>query len=368
MSKEQSRYRLEYFNELPGTVPGTLNVTTPYPNPQLVLIDYSETSAMRVSLTSPEECAPYLDEVSVSWLDVQGLGDIELLQRLGKVFQLHPLILEDIVNVPQRPKVESYGDQLVIIIQMVTFVPELERHFTEQISFILGKHYLLTVQEEPEHDCFELIRSRIQLDKGVIRSMGSDYLAYALLDAIVDGLFFVLEAYGEQLEALEDSVVSKPSQQTLQQVYQMKRKMSHLRHLIWLQRETLSSLLKEHSGFFSREMGIYLQDCYDHVVQMLDIVESYRETCAALMDVYLSSASNRMNEVMKTLTVISTIFIPLTFIAGIYGMNFNPEASPFNMPELNAYWGYPLVLAAMLAIALGLIFFFWRRGWFKRIS
>ncbi|MEA5466677.1 magnesium/cobalt transporter CorA [Leptothoe sp. PORK10 BA2] len=368
MEKEKFRHRPEYFRELPGTVPGTLNVPSPHPDPQLVLIDYSDTSAMRVSIDSPEDCAAYLDQVSVSWLDVQGLGNIGLLQRLGEVFQLHPLVLEDVVNVPQRPKVESYGDQLVIIIQMVRFVPELKQHFTEQISFILGKHYLLTVQEEPEHDFFDPIRTRIRLDKGIIRSMGSDYLAYALLDAIIDGFFSVLEAYGEELDALEDSVISKPNQQTLQQVYQMKRKMSHLRHLIWLQRETLSSLLKQYSSFFSQELGIYLQDCYDHVVQMLDIVESYRETCATLMDVYLSAASNRMNEVMKTLTVISTIFIPLTFIAGIYGMNFNPGTSPFNMPELNAYWGYPLVLAVMLAIALGLVFFFWRRGWFKKIS
>ncbi|MEN8447012.1 MAG: magnesium and cobalt transport protein CorA, partial [Cyanobacteria bacterium J06555_13] len=272
MGKEQSRHRPEYFRELPGTVPGTLSVSHPHPAPQMVLIDYRETSAMRVSINSPEECTSYLDAESVSWLDVQGLGDVALLQQLGKVFQLHSLILEDIVNVPQRPKVERYGDQLVIIIQMVTFVPELKQHFTEQISFILGKHYLLTVQEEPEYDCFEPIRERIQLDKGIIRSMGSDYLAYALLDAIVDGLFSVLEAYGDQLEALEDSVVSNPNQQTLQQIYQMKRKMSHLRHLIWLQRETLSNLLKEHSVFLSRELGIYLQDCYDHVVQMLDIV------------------------------------------------------------------------------------------------
>ncbi|MGB7250747.1 MAG: magnesium/cobalt transporter CorA [Phormidesmis sp.] len=332
---------------------------------KLWLIDYSPSAMQKVLLKSPEDCTPYLDNGSISWVDVQGLGNSDVLHRLGKVFQLHPLILEDITSVSQRPKVESYGDQLVIITRMVTCLPSKKGYVAEQTSFVLGKNYLLSVQEEAVYDCLEPVRSRIEFDRGHIREMGVDYLTYCLLDAIVDGFFPVLQIYGERLEQLEDIVISKPSQKTLQSIYRLKRELSALRHLIWLQRDVLSSLLQTSGTFIKPELEIYLRDCYDHAVQLLDIVESYREASGGLIDMYLSAISNRMNEVMKTLTVISTIFIPLTFIAGIYGMNFNPEASPFNMPELNWYWGYPAVWLCMIAIASGLIFFFWRRGWFR---
>jgi magnesium transporter len=358
---------LQYFHDVPGAQPGTLNPASSS-SPKLVLIDYHETTATRITLAAPEDCAAYLDSESVSWIDVQGLGDADTLQRVGEVFHLHPLLLEDVVNVPQRPKIEIRGNQLLIITQMVTLVPGEQRFVSEQVSFILGKNYLLTVQEEPEHDCFEPIRSRILLGKGIIRRRGTDYLTYALLDAIVDGFFPVLEAYGKKLEALEEQVVSRPSQRTLRSIHRIKQEMSTLRHLIWLQRDTLATLLRDNDDLINQDLEIYLRDCYDHAVQLLDIVESYRDACGGLMDIYLSAVSNRMNEVMKTLTVISTIFIPLTFVAGIYGMNFNPEASPLNMPELNWYWGYPLVWLFMIAIALSLMYFFWRRGWFKNFS
>lgn len=365
LSQETSYTRLDYFYDLPGTAPGTLSTSSSQPSPKLILIDYSADTAMRMFISAPHEAQSYLDQESISWLDVQGLGNLDVLQQVGKIFQLHPLILEDVVNVPQRPKVERYGNQLVIITQMITLIPGSQRYASEQISLILGPNYLLTVQEEPNFDCFESIRSRIQLDKGTIRQMKADYLAYALLDAIVDGFFPVLEAYGERLESLEDEVLVKPNQRVLRDIYRLKREMSALRHFIWLQRDTLATLSREHSDFVSRELEIYLRDCYDHAVQLLDIVESYRDACAGLMDIHLSVVSNRMNEVMKTLTVISTIFIPLTFIAGIYGMNFNSATSPLNMPELNWYWGYPFVWFVMVAISLSLIYFFWRRGWFR---
>ena len=364
-TKDDINAGLDYFYDSPGTIPGVLSVSSPDASSHLVLIDYNETTAMRTRLATPEECEPYLDSESVSWLDVQGLGNIDVLHKLGNIFHLHPLLLEDIVNVPQRPKVESQGDQLIIITRMVVFVPAYKRFVSEQISFVLGDRYLLTVQEEPAHDCFEPIRSRIKLGKGAIRHMGADYLTYALIDAIVDGFFPVLEAYGEQLEDLEDEVVLHPNQKTLREIYRLKREISILRRLIWLQRETLANLLRNHGDFISQELDIYLRDCYDHAVQLLDIVESYKEACAGLMNIYLSAVSNRMNEVMKTLTVISTIFIPMTFVAGIYGMNFNPDSSPLNMPELNWRWGYLSVWLVMAAIALGMVYFFWRRGWFK---
>jgi magnesium transporter len=239
---------------------------------------------------------------------------------------------------------------------------------SEQVSFVLGKHYLLTVQEEPEQDCFQPVRDRIRHDKGIIRKRGADYLAYSLIDSIIDGYFPVLEAYGEQIDQLEDEVVTQPTRRTLEKIYQIRRELLALRRAIWPQRDALNSLIRDGSDLISPDVRIYLRDCYDHAVQVMDIVETYRELSSGLMDVYLSSISNKMNEIMKLLTVISSIFIPLTFIAGVYGMNFNTEKSPWNMPELNWYWGYPLCWAVMILTAAGLVFFFWRRGWFENYS
>ncbi|MEO0770490.1 MAG: magnesium/cobalt transporter CorA, partial [Cyanobacteria bacterium J06649_4] len=293
----------------------------------------------------------------------------EILNRLGQVFHLHPLVLEDVVNVPQRPKIEYYGDQLLIITRMVMpdrNAGEGDNRFTsEQLSFVLGKNYLLTVQEEPEQDCLDPVRNRIRTGQGAIRSEGADYLAYALLDAVIDSYFPVLEEYGEYIESLEDEVIFNPTQQTVQKIYRARRELMSLRRAIWPQRNALSQLVRDQNGLIRTEVRVYLQDCYDHVVQVLDIVETYRELTANLMDVYLSSVSNRMNEVMKTLTVISSIFIPLTFIVGVYGMNFDPTVSPFNMPELEAYWGYPICWGVMIAITLSLSYYFWRKGWFE---
>jgi magnesium transporter len=364
---ETDPYR-DYFYDSPGTVPGTLQIEANAPAPTLVLIDYDELQAARVSLPDPEACIPYLDSHSVSWIDVQGLGDEDILQRLGAVFELHPLMLEDVVNVPQRPKVEDFEDQLLIISRMVTPHCESGGFVSEQVSFILGNHYLLTVQEEPESDCFAPVRQRIKSGKGTIRKRGVDYLAYALLDAIIDGFFPILETYGEQIEDLENEVVINPTQKTLEKIHQIRRELLTLRRAIWPQRDAINALIRDGSELITPEVRIYLRDCYDHTIQVLDMVETYRELASSLMDVYLSSVSNKMNEIMKILTVISTIFIPLTFVAGVYGMNFNPEASPWNMPELNAYWGYPLCWIGMLAIASGLVYYFWRKGWFHNLA
>lgn len=359
---------VDYHFDEPGSAPGTLVIEADAAQPELVLIDYNLTGATRIQLETPEACTPYLDTESISWLDVQGLGNENILRRVGDVFSLHPLVLEDVVNVPQRPKVEQYGDQLLIIARMITPKPGGYGFLSEQVSFIVGKHYLLTVQEEPELDCFSPVRDRIRHDYGVIRHQQVDYLAYALLDAIIDGFFPVLEEYGERIEELEDKVVMNPSRQTIEEIYDIRRDLMSIRRAIWPMRSAINSLIRDCSNFITPDVRIYLQDCYDHVVQVLDIVETYRELAASLMDVYLSSISNRMNEVMKLLTVISSIFIPLTFIAGVYGMNFDTERSPMNMPELEWYWGYPLCWAVMIAIAVGLITFFWRQGWFENFS
>ncbi|HEY9674464.1 MAG TPA: magnesium/cobalt transporter CorA [Waterburya sp.] len=352
----------EYYYDEQGTAPGTLYIEQDASPTKIVLIDYNEANATRIQVSTPEACAPYLDTESVSWVDVQGLGSEDILQRLGKVFDLHPLVLEDVVNVPQRPKVEEYDDQLVSIAQMVMPKPNLAGFWTEQVSFVLGKHYLLTVQEEPKRDCFGSVRDRIRNNKGYVRKCGPDYLTYALLDAVVDGFFPVLEDYGERIEALEDEVLLNPTRQTLEKIYQVRRELLALRRSIWPQRDAINTLIRGGSNLISPEVQVYLRDCYDHTVQVMDMVETYRELASGLMDVYLSSVGNKMNEIMKLLTVISSIFIPLTFIAGVYGMNFE------YMPELKLKWGYFACWGVMLAVAATLCLFFWRRGWFNNFS
>ncbi|MGI8935628.1 MAG: magnesium/cobalt transporter CorA [Phormidesmis sp.] len=368
---EDERRHWDYHYDEIGMAPGTLVINQDASPTELTLIDYSETSAIRRRLRSPEEAAQHLDTHSISWIDLQGLGNEDVLNRLGKVFHLHPLVLEDVVNVPQRPKVEYYDDQVLIITRMVMMAPDSkddDPHFTsEQLSFVLGQNYLLTVQEELNQDCLDPVRNRIRQNAGRIRSEGADYLTYALLDAVIDAYFPVLEEYGEYIESLEDEVIFSPTRETVQKIYRVRRALMSLRRSIWPQRNALNQLIRDvssNSPLISTESRVYFQDCYDHVVQVLDIVETYRELTANLMDVYLSSVSNRMNEVMKTLTVISSIFIPLTFIVGVYGMNFDTEESPWNMPELEAYWGYPLCWAGMIATALTMSYYFWRKGWF----
>lgn len=366
--EEDDPYIDDYFSDEPGSIPGTLNIPPDASFPSIVLTDYSAHHAKRVPIPQPEDCIPYLDSASVSWVDVNGFGSEDILKRLGQVFKLHPLVLEDVVNVPQRPKVEEYPDQLLIITRMVTPTEDEQGFFSEQVSFILGRYYLLTVQEEPQSDTFHPVRDRIRLSRGEIRKRGADYLTYTLLDTIIDGFFPVLEDYGERLEDLEDEVVIRPTRKTLEKIYDLKRELLALRRAIWPQRDAINILIRDGSDLISPDVRVYLRDCYDHAVQVIDMLESYRELASGLMDVYLSSVGNRMNEIMKLLTVVSGIFIPLTFITSLYGMNFDSDASRWNMPELEWRWGYPTVLVVMGAIATILVLFFWKRGWFEDFS
>jgi magnesium transporter len=367
MYKSEDNLFSYHFGQ-PGAIPGTIRVQPNAAQSEIDLIDYNANQAIRLTNLTLEDCEAHLDTESVSWVDVSGLGSQEVLQQLKKVFQLHPLVLEDLINVPQRPKVEDYEDRLLIITQMVVLKEEGEGFWLEQVSLVLAQHYLLTVQEEPTRDTFEPVRDRIRNNRGTIRQRGVDYLAYALWDTIIDGYFLALESYGERLEALENEVAIRPTKQTLTKIYQIRRELLALRRAIWPQRDAINTIIRDECSLVSKEVRIYFRDCYDHAVQIIDVIETYRELASGLMDVYLSAVGNKMNEVMKILTVISTIFIPLTFVAGIYGMNFNPDASPFNMPELNWYWGYPLFWLVTIAIAFGLSFFFWRRGWFSDTS
>ena len=357
--------RLGYFYDRPGTTPGQLHLSADAPPADLVLIDYDRDQSTRVTIADPAIIKEYLKTHTVSWIDVAGLGNMATWDALSPIFNLHRMLVEDVVNVPQRPKVEHYQDQLLIVAIMVVLNSDHTGFTKEQVSLVLGKNYLLTIQEEPEEDCFHGVRQRIEIDRGIIRTQGADYLAYCLLDAIVDGFFPVLEYYGELIEELENEVITRPNRSTLEKIYKIRRELLTIRRAIWPQRDAINSLIRDGSDLISNEVQVYLRDCYDHTVQVMDMVETYRELAAGLMDVYLSAVSNKMNEIMKLLTVVSAIFIPLTFIAGVYGMNFDRDKSPLNMPELGWYWGYPFCLALMGITAGSLVFFFWKRGWFK---
>lgn len=343
----------------PGAVPGSWKVDPDSPKPVIRLFCFDDADFIEKQIDSPAEIHQYLGSKRVTWINVDGLGDETMLREIGEIFQLHPLSLADVVNVHQRPKVESYPDHLFLVTRMMVLG---QITGSEQVSVFLGESYLLSFQERAG-DVFDPIRDRIRHKKGRVRSLGPDYIAYLLLDAVVDGYFPLLDEVSEQLERLEDETILEPSRETVTRIHAVKRDLLTIRRAIWPQREAISSLLRDDSKFISENTKLYLRDAYDHTVQIIDIVETYRELASGLMDVYLSSMSNRMNEIMKVLTIIATIFIPLTFVAGVYGMNFDPDASPWNMPELNWYFGYPLSLLTMALVAIGMLLFFRRRGW-----
>ena len=296
---------------------------------------------------------------AVRWIDVVGLHDVEMLQSLGDHFGLHPLALEDVLNTGQRPKLESYRDHLFVVLRMIHPDPGQN---TEQLSLFFGEGFVLTFQEAPG-DVFEGVRKRIRHGLGRIRRMGSDYLAYALTDSVVDHLFPVLENLGERLEELEEEVIRDPDRKTVGAIHSVRKELLTLRRAAWPEREVVSALERSDSPLVQAETRVFLRDCYDHTIQILDMVETYRDLAASLLDLYLSSVSNRTNEVMRVLTVLASIFIPLTFMAGVYGMNFDPEAGPWSMPELDWAWGYPAFWGISVVIAAVLLIYFRRKDW-----
>jgi magnesium transporter len=298
----------------------------------------------------------------VTWINVDGLGAADPVRQLGEMFGLHRLALEDVMNVSQRAKVETYGDTVFLVARMVSLGERLQ---TEQISMFLGGNFVLTFQEK-HGDCFDPVRERIRKGGGRIRSRGPDYLVYALLDAVIDHYFPVLEEYGERLETLEGRILTDPDEHIPGKVLAAKRDLLALRRAIWPHREAVNSLLREPVTLVTDSTRTYLRDCYDHAVQIIDMLESHREHASSLMDLHLAGVSNRMNDVMKVLTIIATVFIPLSFIAGLYGMNFDPDASAWNMPELGWRYGYPAALALMAAMAGGMFWYFRRKGWLGR--
>ena len=306
-----------------------------------------------------QDCFAYRENSMTTWINVEGLGQVEVLEQLGRHFGLHPLALEDVLNVGQRPKYDDYESHLFFILRVAGITQQFE---TEQFSFFLGKNFLITVEETPGNG-FDGVRERIRKGRPQIRRGGPDYLAYALIDAAIDSFFPVMEKIGERVEDLEDEVVENPSRNILVQIHALKRELLNLRRVLWPSRDMMNLLLRDDSELVQPQTKFFLRDCCDHAVQLIDMLEIYREISIGIMEIYLSSVNNHMADIMKVLTVISTIFIPLTFIVGIYGMNFNSESSPWNMPELNAFYGYPAVMVFMFLIALGMIYYFRRRGW-----
>lgn len=339
-----------------GAAPGTLvhigDISSPDTHVQSLF--YDQHTLTEQPLTNLSDCKQAAVNGQTLWINIDGLHNPEVIRQLGDLFQLHPLVQEDILNTDHRPKIEVHQDYLYIVIKMLQFDDSTESLRSEQVSLIVGDNYLLSFQERPG-DVFNGVRERLRAGRK-IRALGPDYLAYALIDAVVDNYFLLLEKFGDAVEDLEEELLENPRPDTLRHIHHFKREMLLVRKMVWPLREVLSSLSRDENVILSHEIRLYLRDVYDHTIHIIDNVETLRDLLSGMLDLYMSSASQRMNEIMKMLTLFATIFMPLTFIAGVYGMNFE------YMPELGWRWGYPLIMAGMAATAAGLLFYFkWRR-------
>ena len=322
----------------------------------ITVFNYDSEQYEEKELKSIEECFPYKDRPNVTWINMVGIHQADIMEKIANHFGIHSLVMEDILNTGQRPKMDDLEDYVYVVLKMLNYNEEDDEIDAEQISIILGQNLVISFQEK-ERDVFEPIRERIRKNKGRIRKKGADYLAYALLDSVVDNYFTILEKIGERIEFLEEELVENPSTQTLQEIHRLKREMIFLRKSIWPLREVISGLERGESSLIKETTVIYLRDVYDHTIQVIDTVETFRDMLSGILDVYLSSISNKMNEVMKVLTIIATIFIPLTFLAGVYGMNFR------YMPELEWRWGYFAVLFLMAVVGIGMVTYVRKKKW-----
>ena len=358
---------MEYFDKTyhpPGTPPGTLIRREDIVPSELTLrlTDYTSSEYIDKELASVNECRPYLDKDSVTWIHLQGQTHEDTLKDIGDMFGLHSLAMEDVINKGQRPKIEQYDEQLFVILSMPGTVNGSTT--IEQVSIFLGENYIVSFHAGSS-DPFELLRHRLHKQNGRIRSQKADYLLYCILDLVTDQGYPVLEGFGEAIEGIEEMLLTASAKQsTLAEIHRVKRELLLLRRNLWPQREILNSLLRDENRLISEDTMVYFRDCYDHTIQIMDLIENYREMAASMIDVYLSSVSNRLNETMRILTTIATIFIPLTFVVGLYGMNFSHPNSPWAMPELHWYYGYPLVWGVMIATVIGMAIYFKRKDWF----
>ncbi|MFH1672967.1 MAG: magnesium/cobalt transporter CorA [Pseudomonadota bacterium] len=323
---------------------------------RMSLVDYDEAHFQEKELTNIEESFPLKETPTVTWINIDGIHQPEIIETIGKHFDIHPLIIEDIVHTGQRPKMQDLEDHLFVVLKMLSYNEATNEIETEQVSIILGPHFVISFQER-EGDIFNALRERMRNGKGRVRKKGPDYLAYCIMDAIIDHYFIILEKLGERIEDIQDALITNPIPETLHEIQKLKREMIFLRKSVWPLREVISALERGESSLISESTGIYFRDVYDHTIQVIDTVETLRDLLSGMLDIYLSSISNKMNEVMKVLTIIATIFIPLTFIAGVYGMNFK------YMPELEWRWGYFGVWLVMVVIVGGLAVYFRKKKW-----
>jgi magnesium transporter len=338
--------------------PGTLvHIGKPRTEPvRISLMDYTTTGCTEKEIKDPQELAAFQGGPATTWINVDGINEVGVIGNICNIFHIHPLVQEDIVGTDQRPKMDDSGDYVFIVLKTLNYNEELDEVVPEQVSLIIGQHFLLSFQEIPG-DAFDPIRERIRAGLGLLRKSGPDYLAYALLDAIVDNYFVILEKFAEKIEVLEEELVETPSRDTLAVIHQLKTDMIFLRRSIWPLREVIAKLAAGQSDLVKNSTRPYFKDVYDHTIHVVDTMETYRDIVSGMLDIYLSSVSNRLNEIMKVLTIIATIFIPLTFLTGWFGMNFK------HMPELQWQWGYPMVICIALLTAATMLVFFWRKKW-----
>ena len=359
MKNQFGRLRLFRRFQTVGMPPGTLIHVegNRAEKVRITVFDYDESNFEEHELAAIEQCYDFRDKSTVTWINIDGIHDTDLIQKIDKHFGIHSLVLEDIVQIGQRPKFDDFGDYLFIMMKMI-YCPQGSRDVSaEQVSLLVGQNYVISFQEKPG-DVFEEIRNRIRSGKGRIRKMGADYLAYCPLDAVVDNYFLVLEKFDQRITEIEDQIDTQNPPEISKDIHGVKRNLIFLKEQVWPLRDVVSVMLRSESTLIQKTTGVYLRNLYDHTIQVVDTIESFREMISGVHDVYLSMISNRMNEVMKVLTIFAAIFIPLTFIAGVYGMNFRV------MPELEWQWGYFGVLGFMAAVALGLILYFKKKGWF----
>lgn len=324
---------------------------------RISVIDYDQSFCEERKVDKIEDCYEYKEKDTITWINIDGVHDLGIIEKIGKKFELHPLVLEDIGDTAQRPQLEDFHDHIFIVLKMLYYNAKKEEIIVEQVSIIFGSNYVISFQEQ-EGDVFDSIRERLRQGKGRVRKMGADYLAYTLIDAIVDNYFLILESFGEDLEKIEENLASNPGPDVLTVIHRLKRDAILLRKAIWPLREIISGLQRVESSLIKENTLIYFRDVYDHTIQVIDTTEAFRDMVSGMLDIYLSSVSNRMNEVMKVLTIFASIFIPLTFVAGVYGMNFK------YMPELEWHWAYFAVLGFMALVGITMVLYFKRKKWF----
>ncbi len=364
LRKKMNRRLRKHRQKKTGAPPGSLH----YVGEQYVeemrfhITHYSPDHLEHTEINNPQELRTYLDKEGITWIRVHGLHEIDQIKELGKIFDLHPLVMEDILNTGQRPKTDDYDDYLYHVLRLLYYDDEKNEMYSEQLSLLYGEKYLITFQES-DYPYFKNVRERLKKSDSRLRNSGTDYLTYAILDTTVDYYLHVMERFGDKVIQLEYEVLDDPDEEVLSEIHHLRRELLELRKTISPVRELLNGLLRLEHPLIDENNKIYYEDVYDHAVLLMDSMQNNRDMLVGSFDTYMSNVSNRMNEVMKVLTIIATIFIPLTFIVGIYGMNFNPEVSPYNMPELNMYYGYPITMALMAVITLLMIYYFKRKDW-----